>query len=433
MKQEQARTLSRRRTSFGDSISKFTRKSLNRRRTNTLFLSTSTNTLSVSASQVPPVPTTKFPRSISLLSNISNRQAGSKIPQPAAIPRSESPDFIASRRISHHFRKPSVNSKIPTPVQESPRSSNKRDSDAQIQQHTLLKPVQPPMPKSQTYGDLSGMAGRLPPRFMRPTSSSAARQSGRTTRLQRLDPPPTYTEAEKRDEKISETARGLMHTLEDLGLEDKVAAAKEENISPPIPSGKRLSNVSSSGYGLSSAPQSRRRSHLFMPWKRMSGIGTAITNDKVEPLQIELDFGFSDAASASSDLIVRSEPNPRKISRAQTTPYWLGRVTALSDRFRTEALEAAQHNGSRSCTPSPEGGSTSFVAMYDNTLRLNRVWAHLRALCATAEARLSLEDFKEMYEARWTDAGELRPRRKDRGRWSLEQLGFGRRNTISGR
>lgn len=62
-------------------------------------------------------------------------------------------------------------------------------------------------------------------------------------------------------------------------------------------------------------------------------------------------------------------------------------MTALSDRFRTEALES----------PS----SSALVSdMHDDTQRLRRVFAHLRSLCTTKEAIDSLEAFQRAWATR---------------------------------
>lgn len=62
-------------------------------------------------------------------------------------------------------------------------------------------------------------------------------------------------------------------------------------------------------------------------------------------------------------------------------------MTALSDRFRSEALES----------PS---SSTHDSDMHDDKSRLRRVFIHLRSLCTTKEAIESLEAFHRTWAMR---------------------------------
>lgn len=105
----------------------------------------------------------------------------------------------------------------------------------------------------------------------------------------------------------------------------------------------------------------------------------------------------------------------RQIHEAQPPMWWLGRYTALSDRFRTGALPSPPSSPSRfqsstndfSSTNEPsETGLTSASSsnanhpMHDTDRRNRRVYIHLRSLCTTDEARASLDEFKGIMEAR---------------------------------
>lgn len=442
----------RRKSSFGDTLSKIGVRSFNRKRTNTLLQSTSTNALGVNAQISCP---SNLPHSTSLLSNISDYQSRSKIPQPATNetihPRS--PDLGASCRVQHHRRKTSL-IHDPPPLEQSPRSHRKRDSDVQIQQHTLLKPVYPPLPKSLTHGDLSGMTGRLPPRFMRPTSSSAARRSGRLTRLQEEEGRAKAVETQKRYQGPRDSPfMKNIHRSSILQVEN--ADIMEEN-SPPTRSSKRPSDLFSSDmHDFSSPPDLKRRSNIFRPWKRLSGIGTAITTNEEEkeeegydPSRTDIDFNFSDTTlTASTNSTDRSPSNSHKIYYAQPSAYWLGRLSSLSDHYRTEALCLQQRshtpsrtsstsattttNSTTTTTTSAAPSSSPLPSMHNDIHRLDRVWEHLCTSCMTPEAKSSLEQFKEMYESRWTEAGERRSEGKFKGmgKWRLERLGLGRKGS----
>ena len=105
----------------------------------------------------------------------------------------------------------------------------------------------------------------------------------------------------------------------------------------------------------------------------------------------------------------------RQIHEAQPPMWWLGRYTALSDRFRTSALPSPPSSPSRSqpsrddfsstyetCTLGLSSASSSNAnhPMHDTDRRNRRVYIHLRSLCTTDEARASLDEFKGIMEAR---------------------------------
>lgn len=71
--------------------------------------------------------------------------------------------------------------------------------------------------------------------------------------------------------------------------------------------------------------------------------------------------------------------------------YWLGRVTALSDRFRTEAISPASLNSF-----SALGGIKS-DNMHDDGRRMNRVFEYLDTRCSTPAAKDSLAEFQTAY------------------------------------
>lgn len=108
-------------------------------------------------------------------------------------------------------------------------------------------------------------------------------------------------------------------------------------------------------------------------------------------------------------------PHHRQIHDAQPPVWWLGRYTALSDRFRTGALPSPPSSPSRSQSSTADVPSTNEPAttgftsasssnanhpMHDTDRRNRRVYIHLRSLCTTDEARASLEEFKAIMEAR---------------------------------
>ena len=102
--------------------------------------------------------------------------------------------------------------------------------------------------------------------------------------------------------------------------------------------------------------------------------------------------------------------------------FWVGRVSSLSDRFRTEVLI----NPPPRITPSPtlSKGAKAPKSEYDRGMhnterRTRRVFIHLNSLCTTDEARASLAKFKEEYtermqlEDQWERGVKVMPTKKD--------------------
>lgn len=102
-----------------------------------------------------------------------------------------------------------------------------------------------------------------------------------------------------------------------------------------------------------------------------------------------------------------------QIHEAQSPLWWLGRYTALSDRFRTGALpspsgpQSPATDSSPISEPSSSGASSATSSsndakhpMHDAERRNRRVYIHLRSLCTTDEARASLDEFRGVMEGR---------------------------------
>ena len=95
-----------------------------------------------------------------------------------------------------------------------------------------------------------------------------------------------------------------------------------------------------------------------------------------------------------------------QVFEAQGPIWWLGRYTALHDRFRTSALPSPPCSPNTrdptSPSPAPSFSSTDSLSqpMHDDARRTRRVYIHLRSLCMTDEAKQSLDEFKTMMDAR---------------------------------
>ena len=105
--------------------------------------------------------------------------------------------------------------------------------------------------------------------------------------------------------------------------------------------------------------------------------------------------------------------------------WWLGRVFALADHFKTEELDKPAQR----MTPEPSitGGIQADSirpkrSMLDDSLRNRRVFIYLKALCTTDEARESLKGFKRRFDNRlekegeWERGGSSLPKRDDKGK-----------------
>ena len=104
--------------------------------------------------------------------------------------------------------------------------------------------------------------------------------------------------------------------------------------------------------------------------------------------------------------------------------WWLGRVFALADYFKTEELAKPAPR----MTPEPsftDGIQVDSVrpkrSMLDDNIRNRRVFIHLKSLCTTDAARESLHGFKFRFDNRLVTEGEWErgestpPKKEDKG------------------
>lgn len=121
-----------------------------------------------------------------------------------------------------------------------------------------------------------------------------------------------------------------------------------------------------------------------------------------------------------------------QVHTSQPTTYWLGRYTALSDRFRSSGLPSfdpptptyiATSQTPNFSTPitaaarSPTSPSFRHDPIHNTLQRNRRVFTQLRALCGTEEASQSLDEFHKQWEKKFPngeDAGESNERSKGR-------------------
>ncbi len=173
--------LTQRKSSFSDTLNKFTNTTFHRRR-NTTFIPNSASSASIYQQSRLPTPS-GIPRTTSFFSSLNTRA-----PRAPAGNENDTPDLLPvnskhSRRISDRLAQTPFFShqnqcrKTAAPV----TPSKKRDSGIRIEHRGLMQPVHPPLPRSSTMGNLlsqsqSQQATPPTPGFMSPTSSSDARR-----------------------------------------------------------------------------------------------------------------------------------------------------------------------------------------------------------------------------------------------------------------
>ena len=198
------RLIGQRKSSVSQAFNKFTTNTFSRKPSG--GLPTSTSTASIDRQSHLPTPS-GIPRSTSFFSSLNSFTtkstpsiSGNEVArQPAPVKRSrkisdrlaQTPFFSLSNQ--HQQRVPTA------PITPKTR----RESAVKIEQHGLMQPIHPPLPRSATMGNLGQGQGQQSsphtPSYMRPTSSSAARRGSITSPKQRKTPMPTMPTTASRD------------------------------------------------------------------------------------------------------------------------------------------------------------------------------------------------------------------------------------------
>ena len=199
-------SVSGRKSSFGDTLNKFT--TFNRRRTTTTtLLPHSASTTNIYPKSRLPTPS-GVPRSTSFLSSLSNfasKTAANHLvygdenePPPPPPPSLSKCQRKLSSRLAHapffaqqqQQQRPTNTGVSAAPV----TPQKKRDSSIRIEQRGLMQPMPPPLPRSSTMGDLlsaqkasSNNSLQLTPNSSRP----ASRMKDRGDSLARMGSPPS--------------------------------------------------------------------------------------------------------------------------------------------------------------------------------------------------------------------------------------------------
>lgn len=284
-----------------------------------------------------------------------------------------------------------------------------------IMQRGLMKPsTNPPLPRSST------MIGRAPqqPGFMRSTSSSTAHTTvlpvqasskyGLGARSSRL--PSTIMSPES----LSSVSRATKTPRISDCLEKRtntVGTPLPSDLQICKPNGGRYSNIT---HISARSPELVLTSHI--PEDRKGLICSDPLDEEDSEEESEDDYYeptletrlMNDNPSICGPPMVHPSPDPptppppsclillvlanwpyieTKIRTAQPTSYWLGRLTAISDRCRTEALV-----GTSSSNTVHDNSN-----MHDESRRIRYSFVHLRNLCCTREATESLDKFQRLW------------------------------------
>ena len=200
------RPVGQRKPSVSEAFNKFTTNTFSRKRSG--GLPTSTTTATINQQSRLPTPS-GIPRSTSFFSSLNSfatkstpSVSGNEVAQqPAPVKRSRKIS-VSDRLAQTPFLSLSNQhqQRVPTaPITPKTR----RASAVKIEQHGLMQPIHPSLPRSATMGNLGQGQGQQSsphtPSYMRPTSSSAARRGGITSPKQRKTPMPTMPTIASRD------------------------------------------------------------------------------------------------------------------------------------------------------------------------------------------------------------------------------------------
>lgn len=202
--------LARRKSSFSETLNKFASNHFGRRRTATNLSHSESSGNIYQNSRLPTA--SGIPRSSSFFGNfgafskhntpgngngLSNNGA---TPPPAIKPsrkiseRLASTPFFKNQHPQHNTTAP-VDPAIP---------KGRRDSGVQIKHHGLMMPINPPLPRSNTMGNLGQPGSPRIPSFMRPTTSSAARRESVVMQQGQKHTPPPVPRVKHRLSLVSE-------------------------------------------------------------------------------------------------------------------------------------------------------------------------------------------------------------------------------------
>jgi len=172
-----------RKSSFSDTLNKFTNTTFHRRR-NTTFIPNSASSASIYQQSRLPTPS-GIPRTTSFFSSLNTLAPRAPAGNDNDTPDPPPVNSKRSRRISDRLAQTPFfshqNQCRNTAAPVTP--SKKRDSGIRIEHRGLMQPVHPPLPRSSTMGNLlsqrqsqSQQATPPTPGYMSPTSSTAARR-----------------------------------------------------------------------------------------------------------------------------------------------------------------------------------------------------------------------------------------------------------------
>ena len=198
------RPIGQQQSSVSEAFNKFTTNTFSKKHSDGLSVSTST----ASINQQPRLPTPSgIPRSTSFFSSL-NSFATKSMPLVSRNEVAQQPAPVKRwRKISDCLAQTpffSLNSQYQQRVPTAPITpKTRRQSAVKIKQHGLMQPIHPPLPRSATTDNLGqGQGQQSSPHttsYMRPTSSSAARNGSIISPKQRKTPMPTMLTIASRD------------------------------------------------------------------------------------------------------------------------------------------------------------------------------------------------------------------------------------------
>lgn len=307
-----------------------------------------------------------------------------------------------------------------------------------ILQRGLMRPsTNPPLPRNIT------MASRAPqqPGFMRSTSSSTAHSTVLPTRAPskyRLDArSPRLSSVAKTPESLPSGSRATKTPSMSDFLEKRTST-----VGTPLPS--EIGKCKPNGGRYSNITHISARSPEVVLTSRMPEVHNCLTSsdpldeedseedpdgDYYEPTLETRLINHKPSVYGPPMVLPSLVPSPSlldisctseltihcyKIRTAQPTSYWLGRLTAISDRCRTETLLGPPSSN----TVHDESN------MHDDSRRIRYSFVHLRNLCCTREATESLDRFQRLWLENERRQEEKIMRGKEGGKRVKEKRGM---------
>ncbi|KIY03135.1 uncharacterized protein Z520_01602 [Fonsecaea multimorphosa CBS 102226] len=294
-----------------------------------------------------------------------------------------------------HLKQASSTTALPKSKTMDSLLSSSRDT---ITRRRLLQPLDPPLPRTQTLGNIScfGPSTESPsPR--KPTSISLSPAGQHHDNASQLNIADALMES-----RMSEKEMDLMIQVQ---REAAINRARLRNACQHRNPPERAPSVQSPRSTVDRAPTLKlalndvANTQRLETMKRTSSSGRLLfinstlanknwrDGDLPTSTTLSTSIGSDTSLNQSQD----SDNDPRHVYVAEDTSYWTGRYMSLCDRFRMKELNRPPHSPS-------ESTEKKIDREFENSekVRMNSVLNELKTHCKTGEALKSFEDFENI-------------------------------------